>query len=179
MKKKLAAAFSFILVLCFLIICVPLAGSIDISTDLPFTTETELSNLKVSIVIMYDDAYHENVLLVGKELTLEITAHNTGSVIKSVQFVVGMYDIFGKLHDIVVKDTTISAGVTKIVVISKAVQLNIEKTVVYIWDNQINEEPYIALTMTSNALDYYGNDFSTAKLVADISKKIVGAINTN
>ena len=87
MKKRLVIAFSFIMIFCMLCNSVAYSsGSVSLSLGFPLATNDPLWNLTISIAILYNDAYHENVLLAGEELTLELTAKNAGLEVKMIQF---------------------------------------------------------------------------------------------
>ncbi|OJU15191.1 MAG: hypothetical protein BGN88_08880 [Clostridiales bacterium 43-6] len=66
------------------------------------------------------------------------------------------------------------------VVISKNVPqaVNLDQAIVYVWDNLESEEPYIAFTMKPTAKDHFGNSFVNASSITDISREIVGRIDT-
>jgi len=113
--------------------------------------EKLVSNIlsEFSIATIYDGIYYENILLSGEELTLEFTVHNTSNKFKMIQFFVGMYDYYGNLIDVSLTEATIDAYSTEIVYISTLVpgDDSIERAVAYIWDNLVETEPYVALTL--------------------------------
>ena len=151
--------------------------SIIMSHSFPLISNVQLTNLDISISILYNDTYYENVLKTNEILTLELTAKNTAANTKKVQFFVAMYDSNDKMIEIALENSAISAGTTEEIVVSKFVSHNAAKAVVYILDNLNNTEPYIAFTMNSTVVDHYGNGFAVATKISNISKEIVGLIN--
>ena len=153
-------------------------GNFDVAVNYPLTSNTTLSNIDFSIAIFYDDLYYENILRIGKEIKLELTAKNTSTKEKMIQFCIAFFDNNNSILDVVVENSSIPVNITKTVTIAKLIeQNNISKSIVYIFDNLINSEPYIALTLTPTAIDYYGNSFTTAATITKIDKLITGSIN--
>jgi hypothetical protein len=178
MRKRQKSILALLVSLCILCTNVAYAEGISLSTGFPLTSDIQLDGLDISVGILYDDIYHENVLLKESELTLELTAHNTSSDIKMIQFFVGIYDVNEKMIEVALGDATIASGTVGTVSISRTVPQNAEKAIVYIWDNLNNTEPYIDFAMIPVVADHYGDTFITATTITDTNRKVMGAIDT-
>ena len=179
MKKACSITLSLIMTMCLLCNSISYAGSMELLENTSPATAAVLDNIDYSISILYNNSYHENVLLSGKELTLDLELKNKSSELKMIQYILEVYDSNNNIVESTFCDDKIMAGTTKMITISKNIpqDISIDRAVVYLWDNLTNTEPYTIIGMCPTATDYYGNDFATATLIPDISRLITGTID--
>lgn len=183
MKKflKLVVGSMFFILFLWSILSLGVCAEEDanLSLSLPLTTDVQLQDLSISISIIYDGAYYENILLPGQEMTLELYAHSTSSEQKKYQFFVGFMNSDGNLIDIALENFNIGANETKTVTISKTVPQDeaIASAVVYVWDNLFNKEPHIPFSMRISGTDYFGDDCDVSQPLSAYSTA-VGTIHS-
>jgi hypothetical protein len=154
--------------------------TIPISEALLETLNTEQTTSSISsddistqISILYDNAYHEQILMPGKQLTAELTAKNSSGEDKAVTLLIALYDMMGKTIITKSSSETLVNGLdskfnTSIVV---PIDSEVSSAKIMLWEDLQSLQPIsdtIMLTLENN--DYFGNDYSSAQPLTTFSE---------
>ena len=137
-------------------------------------------SITVDTSILYNNVYHEAVLLPNQTLLIETSITNGTTASINATLMIAVYNQ-GKMIDFKISAAQSVPGNNQ----SRSFNLSyvipnsgVDEVKVFVWDT-ITMRPYAFPTelIAGSGNDFYGNDFNTAQVI-DISRTINGRINT-
>lgn len=137
------------------------------------------NTIKTNVALMYDNTYYENILIPGETLTVPVTITNTDDTEKEISSYIAVYDLSGKLTDVVSGNTiTVSANTSVTSEITKEFSADTASTAkIMLWDKATMKPVSDAIELTVQNCDYYPDNLESA-LEIDFDNPVYGAINT-
>lgn len=131
----------------------------------PIEVTAQLTGLDIRVTLAYDGVYSEAVLQPEQTLKTELSAKNTGSEEKSVQFILALYDKNKAMIGIACQDGLIGAGKTEDLSVQMKLPQDLQGCTakVMVWDNYNSSLPYTHVTLTVENHDYFGDDYTLSQ----------------
>lgn len=138
------------------------------------------ANIQTNISLMYDNVYHENILLPNRILTIPVTITNTGATSIEITAYIAKYDLSGRMTDLT-QGNLITAPANQTITATLSNEFNTDAACtakVFFWQksniNPVADNVYL----TIQNQDYYAEIYTEANKI-DIDKQICGVINTS
>ncbi|MBQ7975034.1 MAG: hypothetical protein IJ300_05050 [Clostridia bacterium] len=134
--------------------------------------------LNTNINLIYDNEYHESVLIKNNTLDVNISIENTGTANKELVCYVAEYDLAGCMLGLSAnKEIIIGAGESVSTNVTKTFDIqNTESAKIFLWEKGTLVPVGNNITLTIEPTDYYADEKTDANLV-EINKQICGEIN--
>ncbi len=135
--------------------------------------------IQTNISLMYNNKYHENVLLPNQTLTVPITITNTGNASIEILPYIAIYDLSGKLIDLNQGNLIVSpANQTISTTVSNEFNTDTACTAkVFFWQKSNMKPITDSIYLTIQNQDYYADTYAQTNKI-DIDKPLCGVINT-
>lgn len=142
------------------------------------TGENTASSFNTNINLLYNDQYHEAVLIKNNELMVDVSVENSGTNNKELVCYIAEYDNYGCLLEMNSNSTiTVNAGESLTTAVSKTLDNeNTEFAKIFLWEKGTFAPLSEELKITLEAKDYYSDTFQHAQAV-EINKQICGVLN--
>ena len=115
------------------------------------------AEITTNMLLVYDNIYHENVILPGKTLTIPVTVSNSGSEAKQLISYIAQYDLNGRLTDLTQGDI-ITAMPNQTVTASVSDNFSVDTACtakVFVWEKDTMAPVSDSITLTLQNQDYF------------------------
>lgn len=140
----------------------------------------EFYHITADASLVYNDVYHESILLPGNTLGVPVTVTNTGTEDKEIESYIAKYDLNGKLigmnkGDIITApaNQTVSANLSESFTTDEICAVK-----VFMWEKSTMRPITDGILLVMQNLDYYSDTYSNSVIIG-LDKRLCGVLNTD